>query len=89
LSINPLVTTHDYTRRGIGHDYTFTPKRGGLEGYMQGWSYQMIREGDYLLLQNGDTSTRYRVKRIRYYMDPKDMWEAEVVFAPRTVEEAP
>lgn len=83
------MTTHDYTERmrGWGHDYTFKPIRGGLEGHMQGWG-NGIREGHYLLLQNGSGSTRYKVKRIRYLMDPEDMWEADVEFAPRTVEEA-
>ena len=80
------MTTHDYTERmrGWGHDYTFSPRRGGLEGYMQGWGTG-IKAGDYLLLQNGTGSTRYKVNSIRYYMDPEDMWEAEVKFAPRSI----
>lgn len=47
-----------------------------------------IEAGDYLILQNGDGSTRYRVKTIEYKRDPKDMWEAEVVFEPRPAEPA-
>jgi hypothetical protein len=77
-----VVTTHDYTRLSWGHNYTFKPVRGGLEGQMLGWGKE-IRAGDFLLLQNGDKTTRYRIRDIRYYVDPEDMWEAWVVFAPR------
>lgn len=75
--------THDYTQRGWGHDYTFSPGNGGRTGSMTGWGHG-IERGDYLLLHNGGGSTRYRVAKIEYYSDPSDMWNAEVVFAPRT-----
>lgn len=74
--------THDYTRRGWGHDFTHTPKHDGRTLRMMGWGHG-IRSGDYLLLPNGDRTTRYRVRGIRYLSDPPDMWQAVAQFAPR------
>lgn len=75
--------THDYSWRAWGHDYVFDPVDGGQQGKMMGWGLG-ISDGDYLILQDpkGGT-TRYRVVSIRYLGDPKDMWDAEVEFAPR------
>ena len=79
--------THDYTKRGWGHDYTFEPRRGGMEGSMMGWGLG-IEAGDFLVLQQSKGgSTRYRVERIEYYEDPQDMWRADVLFAPRAEKE--
>lgn len=74
--------THDYTVREWGHDYTYQPIDGGLKGKMVGWGVG-IEPGDYLILPNRDTTTRVRVDRIGYHLDPPDMWEADVSFAPR------
>ena len=74
--------THDYTNRKWGHDYIFRPINGGMGGSMDGWGFGICRK-DFLLLQNGAKSTRYRVDSISYYSDPPDMWSAEVSFAPR------
>jgi len=74
--------THDYTHRGWGHDYIFLPHRGGLEARITGWGHG-IRAGDYLLLQNGDGSSRYVIRSIQYERDPPDMWSASAEFAPR------
>jgi hypothetical protein len=74
--------THDYTRRGWGHDYTFKPRDGGQRGRVMGWGHG-LRDGDYLLLQNGDGSTRYRIVLVKYLGNPNDMWSADVEFAPR------
>jgi hypothetical protein len=74
--------THDYTKRYWGHDYTFEPVNGGLQARLMGWGMD-IKAGDYLLLQNGDDSTRYQVDSIKYYSDPFDMWSATATFAPR------
>lgn len=77
------MTTHDFTtRRGYGHDYTFEPIDGGWKGKVFGWGYD-VKVGDYLILPNGDLSTRYVVDTVKYYPDPPDMWRAEVTFAPR------
>ena len=54
---NPETTeagavTHDYRRRGAGHDYTFRPlDPKGIKGDMAGWGHG-IRAGDYLILQH-------------------------------------
>lgn len=81
--------THDYTNRYWGHDYIFEPVDGGLHGTMMGWSSTIlgkftIKEGDFLLLQNGSDASRYKVMSISYFADPKDMWKGTVEFAPRT-----
>jgi hypothetical protein len=76
--------THDYTRRGWGHDYTFRPIKGGMAGHMLGWG-QGIQEGDYLIIENGpNDSSRYMVDKISYSKETQDMWTAKVSFAPRT-----
>jgi hypothetical protein len=78
----PEPVTHDYTRRGWGHDYTFDPIDGGKRGQMTGWG-RGIEDGDFLILKNGEGETRYRVENIGYSLDPPDMWFAAVTFAPR------
>lgn len=75
-------TTHNYTLRYPGHDYTFTPSDGGQRGRMTGWGLGLQR-GDYLLLDNDGAPTRYRIDSVRYFSDPRDMWSADVTFAPR------
>lgn len=82
-SLKTKPQTHDYTERYWGHDYTFKPLVGGLHGRMTGWG-RGIKGGDYLIIQNGQETSRYIVDSISYYRDPSDMWEAEVSFAPRT-----
>lgn len=74
--------THDYTWRVWGHDFIQTPKRDGMVLRMMGWG-DGIKAGDYLLLPNGSRSTRYRIRGIRYFRDPPDMWRAVAQFAPR------
>lgn len=76
--------THDYRRdvRGWGHDITYTVEKDGKILNAQGWG-DGLRPGDFILLSNGKDETRYRVKKITYYGDPKDMWKATLKFAPR------
>lgn len=75
--------THDYTRRTWGHDCaTMAVIDGGQRLCLSGWGRD-IQEGDYLILPNGDGTTRYHVDSIDYRMDPPDMWFAEASFAPR------
>jgi MioC protein len=75
--------THDYTRRTWGHDYaTMAVIDGGRRLRLSGWGHG-IKVGDYLILPNGNGTTRYRVDSIDYRMDPPDMWFAEATFAPR------
>lgn len=77
------MKTHDYTNRHWGHDYTFSPIDNGAKGELMGWGTG-IEAGDYLIIQNGDGSTRYQVEEIEYFSNPKDMWKATATFAPRT-----
>lgn len=76
------MKTHDYTQRGWGHDFTFDPIDGGKGGAMMGWGFG-LEDGDYLILPNGGGTTRYQIKTVEYFSNPKDMWKAKVVFAPR------
>lgn len=78
-------TTHDYTRRGWGHDYIFKPIDGGLRAEIFGWGHG-LSDGDYLLLRNGDGSTRYQLDHVEYIGGqggPADQWRAAATFAPR------
>lgn len=88
-------STHDYTKRGWGHDYAITDVRAnGQQISMTGWG-RGIRQGDYLLIESQSTEpganpdTRYRVKSIRYCDDPSDMWSMEATFASRPPVEEP
>ena len=75
--------THDYTHRRPGHDYSITQVvDGGMRLRMAGWGAG-IKAGDYLILPNGDETTRYQMDQIDYCEDPRDMWFADAVFAPR------
>lgn len=87
---DPKPVTHDYGpgKRCWGHDFTIT--RVINEGQclkVTGWGPligPMIRAGDYLILDRSDgRSTRYQVQDITYCLDPSDMWEATLAFAPR------
>ena len=79
--------THDYSgdKRIWGHDYTLTPISGGMKGRMVGWG-RGINTDDFLILDNGKSTSRYRVDRISYFKDPSDMWSASVTFNPRAKE---
>lgn len=83
------ASTHDYTSRYWGHDYTINDvRKRGMEISMMGWG-SGISEGDYLILESqskepgANPGTRYRVKSVRYFSDPPDMWSIEAEFAPR------
>lgn len=83
------VTTHDYTTRYWGHDYTISSIRNnGADISMMGWGHG-ISDGDFILLQNNggepgaNRTTRYRVKTVHYMSNPRDMWRMEAEFAPR------
>lgn len=81
----PELRTHDYTKRYWGHDYSFRPtaQTAGIRGVVLGWGLG-LRSGDLLLLQNGAwATTRYRIVTVVYKSDPRDMFRAEVIFAPR------
>lgn len=82
-----MSKTHDYTKRHWGHDfYTLKVEDGGQRLVYCGWG-RGISAGDFLILPNGNGTTRYAVQHIEYESDPPDMWSADLVFAPRTEEE--
>ena len=75
--------THDYTRRSWGHDFTITQIfDGGMWLDMMGWGHG-LSEGDFIILPNGNQTTRYLIKSVQYKSNPPDMWRAKVEFAPR------
>lgn len=81
MNQNPI--THDYTSRRWGHAVDVLRIIGGgqrlrVSGYGHG-----VNRGDFLLLPNEGASTRYSVLKIEYMRDPKDMWFADLEFAPR------
>lgn len=80
-----MPETHDYRKPRLtwGHNITYRPIDGGRLLSAQGWG-RGLKEGDYILLSNGSADTRYAIGEIDYYMDPKDMWKATLVFDPRT-----
>lgn len=75
------ATTYDLTR----DDYAFSPADGGKRGHISCWNGRMPKAGDYLILRNGVTSTRYRVTVTDscFGVDPPTMWMADLIFAPR------
>ena len=73
--------THDYLKPAWGRNCTFTPLEKGQRGHVTGWG-RGVEVGDYLLLPNGNVSTRYRITILHNYDGPPDMWRAEVMFAP-------
>lgn len=79
----PEPRTINYAHRAWGHDYTFDPIDGGMTGRIVGWCTPLPEVGDYMLLRNGQGTTRYRVTSVRGYGTPVDMYEAQVAFDPR------
>jgi len=79
----PRVKTHDYTQKAWGHDYTVIKVvNKGQQLEALGWG-QGLGVGDFLILQNGTGSSRYQIEKISYKSDPRDMWVATLIFAPR------
>jgi len=86
LRRQPEPPTHDLTR----DDYAFTPRNGGMTGFVACWSAGWLGKtkpnpGDYLILRNGDRSSRYQVRSVDRCLnvDPSTMWTAQIEFAPR------
>jgi hypothetical protein len=72
---------HDYTRRYWGKDITYRVVDGQLVGSL--WCPTRVRVGDFLILANGDSTTRYRLTEVRPAMDPDDMYHFTATFDPR------
>lgn len=76
---------HDYTRRGWGHDFSVVNlDLNGRVLRLTGWGAG-IEDGHFLILPNGGETTRYLVTSIKYESDPRDMWVATALFAPRGI----
>ena len=90
MTIKPDVAaqeakTLDWTRR----HYTLQIYDGGQRLFMVAWSDDgpMPRDGDYLILRNGERQTRYRVDECRSTMSEGDVCTLRLTFAPRQAEE--
>ena len=78
-----MSKTHDYSIKEWGHNYQITSyEDDGHKLRMAGWGYG-IKDGDFLIVKNGDGTTRYKIDSISYQSDPPDMWFASTTFAPR------
>ena len=72
---------HDFTQQEPGYDYILEVADEEYENkgfYMTGQRLG-IKPQDYIVLQNGPDTVRYRVDSIDYYIDPPDMWLAFLV----------
>lgn len=75
--------THDYSRTSWGHNVSIMAVfDGGQRLRVVGWG-NGIYHGDYIILANGAETTRYQVSGIEYQSNPRDMWLADLSFAPR------
>ncbi len=79
-------TTHDFSRKGAVTVLTVQDK--GARIRVVAWNYVRVAEEDFLLLPNGDETTRYRVEPVYRPGDPSDQWFAWLTFAPRQLEDA-
>lgn len=77
LVLNSDPTTHDFTVRCWGHDFSIMEVvDGGLQLRLMGWggdrpSGQRPEVGDYLILSNGKGTARYRATEVGYYRNPR------------------
>jgi hypothetical protein len=77
------MDTHDYSTREWGRSYSILGTEDeGLQLRLTGWG-RGISADDYIIIKNGDGTTRYKIDNIKYERDPADMWFAEASFAPR------
>lgn len=70
------------------YNYSFRPREDGQVGSFACWTPPLggrPSEGDFLILRNGQRTTRYRIESLGHCMhaDPPTMWMAELRFAPR------
>lgn len=83
----PQPATHDYSttrKRYWGHDCMTLSVIDGGQRLQLGIFGSRFQEGDLLILQNGDGSTRYRITEITGHpSDPGDLWFVTAEFAPR------
>lgn len=80
-------STHYYTNQTWGHavSYDLGPNHT-IKGHL--FSKWLVKTGDYLILPNKDSTTRYRiVGELERPMDPGDMYFFTAEFAPRSLDE--
>ncbi len=76
------MKTHDYTNRYWGHDYAITQLFPKNVIALTGWG-RGLEVGDFIILENEESSTRYKLLEVDYLLNPSDMWHAKAKFAPR------
>ncbi len=78
------VKTHDYSKPKWGHKVEIvTIKDEGIHLRVSGFGRD-VTVGDFLILPaEGTLTSRYIVYNIQYQVNPKDMWFADLTFAPR------
>lgn len=84
-----MSKTHDYTQSVWGHTCNVMQViDGGQKLELSGFGYG-VKRGDFLILadRHGNT-TRYKITKIKYNMNPHDLWFANAKFAPRQLSEA-
>lgn len=80
---------HDYTRRYWGHNVELLKKldESGHEWRAMGFGSD-VHAQDFLILKNGEGTTRYQIVTIEHMRDPEDQWFARIKFAPRHASQA-
>jgi hypothetical protein len=78
------VNTIDLSPKMWGHNYEIIEIIDkGAKLRLATWSTPTPLEGDYLILKNGDDTTRYRADTVEYCGNPADMCIVQAGFAPR------
>jgi len=78
------VQTIDLSRRSWGCNYNILRViEGGKELRLATWCTPTPCSGDYVILTDGDRTTRYQVDRVQYASGVDDMTFLDVTFAPR------
>lgn len=73
--------THDLT---VSYPAVTRVEDGGKRIRLAGHNWgERMKAGDYVVLPNGKDTTRYRLTKIDYMLDPKQQWFADADFAPR------
>ena len=79
------MTEHDYTKTRWGHNVEFisiSDDGSSADAFVFG---PHVPPGDYLILKNGEGTTRYQVVENKGRgVGPSDMQRVSLVFSPRT-----
>ena len=79
------MNTVDFSCPGWGHQFTVTQiGDGGLTLNGMGHFSGRIERGDFFILSNKGSTTRYKVDEIEWLLNPSDMFSATLSFAPRS-----